>query len=203
MLVYQACVLSTLLYGSETWTTYAKQERRLNSFHQRCLRKILRIRWSDKVSNEEVLQRTNQTSIQSMLGIRRLRWLGHVDRMGEHRIPKQVLYGELKYGQRKRGAQYKRYKDLCQSTLKDYQIDLQSWRTLASDRSKWRSEVRKGAKLQQQQKSHQKAEKKLRAPLPNTQCWPCNHCGRICKSQIGLHSHLRKCSRTAASSQAT
>ena len=29
--VYQACVLSTLLYSSETWTTYARQENRLNS----------------------------------------------------------------------------------------------------------------------------------------------------------------------------
>ena len=31
--VYQACVTSTLLYGSETWTPYARQEAKLNSFH--------------------------------------------------------------------------------------------------------------------------------------------------------------------------
>ena len=35
MCVYQACVLSTLLYGSESWTTYARQERQLNGFHLR------------------------------------------------------------------------------------------------------------------------------------------------------------------------
>ena len=35
--VYQACVLSSLLYGSESWTTYARQENRLESFHIRCL----------------------------------------------------------------------------------------------------------------------------------------------------------------------
>ena len=35
MRVYRACVLSTLLYSSETWTTYAAQEKRLNSFHLR------------------------------------------------------------------------------------------------------------------------------------------------------------------------
>ena len=34
--VYQACVLSTLLYGSESWTLYTRQERRLNTFHLRC-----------------------------------------------------------------------------------------------------------------------------------------------------------------------
>ena len=33
--VYQACVLSTLLYGSESWTLYTRQERRLNTFHLR------------------------------------------------------------------------------------------------------------------------------------------------------------------------
>ena len=37
MAVYNACVLSTLLYGSETWTTYAHQEKRLSTFHLRSL----------------------------------------------------------------------------------------------------------------------------------------------------------------------
>ena len=43
--VFQACVLSTLLYGSESWATYARHEKKLNSFHQRCLRRILHIKW--------------------------------------------------------------------------------------------------------------------------------------------------------------
>merc|ERR1711973_1031012 len=46
--VYRACIVSTLLYGSESWTTYARQEKRLNTFHMRCLRRILSITWSDK-----------------------------------------------------------------------------------------------------------------------------------------------------------
>ena len=50
MAVYNACVISTLLYGSDTWTTYAGQERRLNSFHLRSIRHILGISWQDKVS---------------------------------------------------------------------------------------------------------------------------------------------------------
>ena len=41
--VYQACVLSTLLYSSEAWTTCTRQEKKLNSFHLRCLRRILDI----------------------------------------------------------------------------------------------------------------------------------------------------------------
>ena len=38
--IYEACVLSTLLHGSETWTSYSRQDKRLNAFHLRCLRKI-------------------------------------------------------------------------------------------------------------------------------------------------------------------
>ena len=53
--VYQACVPSTLLYGSETWTTCARQEKKINSFHMRNLRRILQIKWQEKVRDAEVL----------------------------------------------------------------------------------------------------------------------------------------------------
>ena len=53
MAVYIACVISTLLCGSEPWTTYAGQERRLNTFHLRSIRRILGICWQDKVTNAE------------------------------------------------------------------------------------------------------------------------------------------------------
>ena len=42
--VYRSCVLSTLLYGSESWPTYARQEKRLNGFHLRCLRRLFQIK---------------------------------------------------------------------------------------------------------------------------------------------------------------
>jgi len=50
--VYRSCVLSTLLYGSELWPTYARQEKRLNRFHLCCLRRLLQIKWQDRVSNK-------------------------------------------------------------------------------------------------------------------------------------------------------
>ncbi len=49
MQVYRACALSTLLYSSEAWTTYAAQERRLNSFHLRRLRHIFGIHWQERI----------------------------------------------------------------------------------------------------------------------------------------------------------
>ena len=48
IMVYQACVLSTLLYGSETWILYSHQVRKLNTFH-------LRITWQDRVPDKDVL----------------------------------------------------------------------------------------------------------------------------------------------------
>ena len=57
MAVYNACVVSTLLYVSEACITYRKQERKLNSFHRRSLRRILGISWRHKVPNTEVLDR--------------------------------------------------------------------------------------------------------------------------------------------------
>ena len=50
MAVYRACVLSTLLYGSESWTLYSREEKRLNTFHMWNLRRILGIKWSDRLT---------------------------------------------------------------------------------------------------------------------------------------------------------
>ena len=47
--VYRACVLSTLLYCSEYWTLCTRQERKPNTFHMHCLRRIFGITWQDKV----------------------------------------------------------------------------------------------------------------------------------------------------------
>ena len=67
MAVYIACVISTLLYGSETWTTYAGQESRFNTFHLRSIRRILGISWLDKVTNADVLSRAGLPSMYTLL----------------------------------------------------------------------------------------------------------------------------------------
>ena len=76
--VYKACVLSTLLDTSEVWITYSRHEKKLDSFHLRCLHRILRIRWQDKVPNTEVLERANVNSMPAIICERRMCWLGHV-----------------------------------------------------------------------------------------------------------------------------
>ena len=70
--VYQACVLSTLLYSSEAGTTYERKEKKLNSFHLHCLRRILGISWQDMVTNTEVMVRAHSSGIYTLLSQRRL-----------------------------------------------------------------------------------------------------------------------------------
>ena len=65
--IYRAVVVTTLLYGAESWVLYRKQIRLLERFHQRCLRSILGIKWQDHVSNEEVLKRASLAIIESIL----------------------------------------------------------------------------------------------------------------------------------------
>lgn len=142
--VYNACVLSTLLYGAESWPIYASQEDKLNAFHLRCLRRLLGITWRDHIPNTEVLRRTKALSLYSTMAKRRLRWLGHVRRMDDGRIPKDLLYGELEQGKRKTGRPLLRFSDTCKRDMKAFNIATDRWENLANDRSKWRAALHKG-----------------------------------------------------------
>ena len=199
MRVYRACVLSTLLYSSETWTTYAAQEKRLNSFHLRCLRRILSIRWQDKIPNTVVLERAGLPSIFMLLSQRRLRWLGHVRRMADGRIPKDLLYGELSRGARSRGRPRLRFKDTCKRDLKSASIDIQSWESLAESWDSWRAAVHCGTKQAKQDRTdhlkEKRAARKRSCSIDQAATFhTCRLCGKDCHSRIGLHSHTRRCS---------
>ncbi|KAI8487404.1 hypothetical protein Bbelb_348730 [Branchiostoma belcheri] len=202
VLVYNTCVLSTLLYGSEAWTVYSRQEKRLNSFHLRCLRKILNIKWQDKITNELVLQQAGSLSLFEILRRNRLRWLGHVARMDDNRLPKKILYGELSQGSRPRGRPKLRFKDLCKATLQDFSIE--SWEKAASDRSKWRAAIHKGTELFKAARESRKAEARSRRKGPveksTTREYCCRFCGRACRARIGCTSHERRCPARPAES---
>ena len=196
--IYEACVLSTLLYGAETWTTYKGQERKLNTFHLRCLRKILRIKWQDRKTNAQVLEKADSTSIMSILLKKRLRWLGHVHRMDPSRIPKRLLYGELSNAPRTCGRPHLRFKDVCKENLKQAGINANSWEPLAADRSRWRAAILRGSKknetdLLDEWEAKRQRRKRPRDSTPTDNSYPCRFCGRLCRSQIGRHSHEKSC----------
>ena len=84
-----------------------------------CLRRILRIPRSERVSNTEVLERAEMTGIECMLIRRQLKWVGHITRMDNRRLPKQVLFGQLLNAPRKPGGQKLRYKDTVRHNLQN------------------------------------------------------------------------------------
>ena len=63
------------------------------------------------MSNEEILKRASLPTTESILLPVQLRWAGHVTRMEDVRMPKELFFSELQEGKRGRGAPRKRYKD--------------------------------------------------------------------------------------------
>ncbi len=201
--VYQASVLSIFLYGSETWTMYIWQEHRLNSFHLRCLRRILGITWQDRVPNTEVLDQTKTFSMHALLSQRCLRWLGHVCQMQDGRIPKDITYGELASGTRPTGRPALRYKDVCKHDLKAGSLNPADLEAATADHVSWRLAVRTSIKLSEGKRKDQWEEKRqsrrqraVSVPKEAVTGFTRCNCNRLCCSRIGLFSHSRHCNST-------
>ena len=102
--LYRSAILSPLLYGGENWTPYRRHIQKLDSFHMKCLRRILNVKWQDKMPNTDVLERCKITGSESMLMRLQLRWCGHVYCMPDCRTPKQLLHGQLTDSTRSQGV---------------------------------------------------------------------------------------------------
>ena len=113
----QCLSVTCLLYSCETWVVYRRHLKQLERFHQRCLRSILGIHWITHTPDTEVLEKANTISIEAYIHRHRLRWVGHVIRLDDDRIPKQLLYGELSVGSRPQRKPKKRFKDCVKDSL--------------------------------------------------------------------------------------
>ena len=89
--IFNSNVKSVLLYGSETWRTTKALSKKVQVFINKCLRRILGIKWQDKISNEEILARTEQTTVDVVIKNRKWRWIGHTLRKNRNCIAKQAL----------------------------------------------------------------------------------------------------------------
>ena len=197
--VYRSVVLPTLLYACETWTVYQRHAKRLNHFHTSCLRKLLKIKWQDRIPDTEVLKRAGMQSIHTLLKLAQLRWTGHVTRMPDERVPTKILYGELQVGKRSHGGQKKRYKDTLKASLKDFNISTESWEQIAQDRTKWRGLIKRGAgeyeakriSEAEQKRTQRKARAKASPTELSSSDLSCSICNRQFRAKICLISHLR------------
>jgi len=114
---------------------------KLEAAHHRWLRGILGITWRDKVTNAELRKRTGQTLLEKVIRERRLRWLGHVTRMDEVRIPKQALQWEVPGFKSRPGRPRINWRDIVNNDIQRMWLTREEVEASAQDRQTWRQRV--------------------------------------------------------------
>ena len=95
MLQIKFYIWSMALYGAETWTLRAADQKYLESFEMCCRRRMEKISWTDHVRNEEALLWVNeQRNILHEIRKRKANWMGHILR--GNCLLKQVIEGKIK-----------------------------------------------------------------------------------------------------------
>jgi len=77
----KSCIWSVVLYGLETWTLGKNEERIINAFETWCWRRMLKIKWRDRITNDKIFQRAKEERL--LLKILKNRchsWIGHTIR---------------------------------------------------------------------------------------------------------------------------
>ncbi|PFX25769.1 hypothetical protein AWC38_SpisGene9604 [Stylophora pistillata] len=100
--LYKTLVVPVLLYGSETWKMTNGDDKAVNVFHNRCLRRILRIQWQDNVSAKELLERAGMKPLSAEVMSRRWKMIGHILRIDRNNNC-SVAMGWAPEGKRRKG----------------------------------------------------------------------------------------------------
>jgi len=123
------------LYGAETWTLRAADQKYLESFEMWCWRRMEMIIWTDHVRNEEVLLRVNeQRTIQHEIRKRKANWIGHILRRNclLKQVMERKIKGEMEVARRRGRRRKKLLDDLKDrrgySYLKEEALDRTLWR---------------------------------------------------------------------------
>ncbi|KAJ4449261.1 hypothetical protein ANN_00658 [Periplaneta americana] len=142
--IYKAVILPVVLYGCETWTLTLREEHRLRVFENKVLRKIFGAKRDEVTGEWRQLHNTELHALYSSPDLirniksRRLRWAGHVARMGESRNACRVLVGRPE-GKRPLGMPRRRWEDNIKMDLREVGYDDRDWINLAQDRDRWRA----------------------------------------------------------------
>jgi hypothetical protein len=128
-------IWSIALYGVETWMLWAVDQKHLESFEMWCWRRTEKIRWTDRVKNEEVLLRVKeQMNILHKIHKRKANWIGHILR--RNCLLQRVIEGKIQGGIEVTGKQGRRCRKLFDdlkerrqySHLKEEALDRTIWR---------------------------------------------------------------------------
>ena len=98
--IYRSIILSVVLYGCETWSLTLREESKLRVFENRVLRRVFGTKRNEvtgewrKLHNDLLSDLYSLPNIVRVVKSRRMRWAGHVARMGEGRDVHRVLVGK-------------------------------------------------------------------------------------------------------------
>ena len=138
--IYRTIILPVVLYGCETWSLALGEERRLRVLENRVLRTVFGSKRDEvtrewrKLHNEELRDLYSLPNIVRVVKSRRLKWAGHVARMGEGRGVHRVLVGKPE-GNRPLGRPRRRWEDNIKMDLREVGGGG------AQDRDRWRALV--------------------------------------------------------------
>jgi len=144
--IYRTVILPVVLYGCETWSLTLREERKLRVFENRVLRRIFGPRREEvtgewrRLHNEELNDFYSSSNIVRVMKLRRMRWAGHVARMGKERGVYRVLVGKPE-GRRPLGRPRHIWADNIRTDLQEVGCVYMDWIGLAQDRDRWQTLV--------------------------------------------------------------
>jgi hypothetical protein len=133
--IYKTITLPVVFYGCETWSLTLREEHRLRVFENRLLRRIFGPKRNEATGDWRKLPNVKLHNLYSSPSIRiiksrRMRWAGHVARMGEKRNACRILVGKPE-GKRPLGRPRRRWVDSIKMDLREVGWDGMDWIDMA------------------------------------------------------------------------
>ena len=106
----KAMVFPVVMYGCESWTVKKAEHRRIDAFELWCWRRLLRVPWTARRSNQSILKEISPgCSLEGLMLKLKLQYFGHLMRRADS-LEKTLMLGKIE-GRRRRGQQRMRWLD--------------------------------------------------------------------------------------------
>ena len=137
MSIFNSVYCPTLIYGSESWALDSADKSRLQATEMKFLRRSIGKTKRDKIRNTRIREEVKTESLENKINKNQLRWFGHVNRMNETRIPKQILECKQQ-GKLPRGRPKTTWQESINETIKKKGLKSVEAKRKSLDRVEWR-----------------------------------------------------------------